>query len=38
MNKELYDPTDIEMDDFCSRTRRKAKPGIMSILQAMAER
>ena len=38
MNKELYDSTDMEMGDFGSRQRRRAKPGIMSILQAMAER
>ncbi|OQC65477.1 MAG: hypothetical protein BWX50_01501 [Euryarchaeota archaeon ADurb.Bin009] len=38
VNKELYDSTDMEMGDFGSRQRRRAKPGIMSILQAMAER
>ena len=38
MNKELYDSTDMEMGDFGSRQRRRARPGIMSILQAMAER
>ena len=38
VNKELYDSTDMEMGDFGSRQRRRARPGIMSILQAMAER
>jgi uncharacterized protein len=38
VNKELYDSTDTEMGDFGSRQRRRARPGIMSILQAMAER
>jgi len=28
----------MEMGDFGSRQRRRARPGIMSILQAMAER
>jgi len=36
LNEELYNSTDMEMGGFGSRSRRKAKPGIMSILETMA--
>ena len=36
LNNEMYGSPDMEMGGFGSRSRRKAKPGIMSILQAMA--
>ncbi len=38
LNNELYDSTDIDTGGFRSRARRRTRPGIMSILQTMAER
>ncbi len=38
VNKELYDSTDMEMGGFHPGSRRRGKPGIMAILQTMAER